>query len=246
MARVGEIRLYPIKGLDPVIVTEARLLGSGALEWDRRFALVDSRGRFLNGKNRIEVHAIRASFQLATAEVALEGQSYSLTHDGDAIARWITDRLGERFAWIEDTANGFPDDTEASGPTLVSEASLAAVAGWFALEREQTRRRFRANITVEGPEPFGEDRWYGSSIRVGDVTVQVINPCARCVVPSRDPFTGVQDAGFQKRFAELRKQHLPGWADPHFFDHHYRFTVNTRIPASEAGKVIRAGDEVAG
>jgi uncharacterized protein YcbX len=244
MASVGEIRLYPVKGLDPVIVGEARISGSGALEWDRRFALVDSRGRFLNGKNRVEIHAIRATFELAKAEMALDGRSFSMLREGDAIAAWFTERIGERFAWIEDTAMGFPDDTASPGPTIVSEASLCTVAEWFSLEAEQTRRRFRANITVQDLEAFAEDRWYGSAIRVGPATVQVINPCARCVVPSRDTFTGVQDMMFQKRFAELRKQHLPAWADPQYFNHHYRFTVNTRIAAPEAGKVIRAGDSV--
>jgi len=89
--------------------------------------------------------------------------------------------------------------------------------------------------------PFGEDRWYGSTIHIGDAAVNVINPCARCVVPSRNPFTGAEDPGFQKRFTELRKQHLPEWAVASFFNHHYRFTVNTKI----VGHLIRQGDTVA-
>ncbi len=142
---------------------------------------------------------------------------------------------------------GFPDDTDSPGPTLVSEASIEAVAAWFGLEAAETRPRFRANIEISGLERFGEDRWYGSTIRLGEVDWQAINPCARCVVPSRNPLTGVQDPGFQKRFTELRRQHLPAWADAWLFDHHYRFTVHTRIAAAtEAGKTIRVGDEVAG
>ena len=245
MARVREIRIYPVKALDPAIVAEARLLASGALEWDRRFVLVDTRGRFVNGKNRAEVHSIRTAYDLRRGEVALDGRAYSLTHDGAAIASWFSDRLGETVEWREDKAMGFPDDLESPGPTLVSEASLAIVAKWFALDGEQTRRRFRANIEIAGLEAFGEDRWYGSAIRVGAATVNGINPCARCVVPSRDALTGAQDAGFQKRFAELREQHLPVWAEARFFNHFYRFTVNTRIAAGEAGKIIRVGDEVA-
>ena len=245
MASVREIRLYPVKGLDPAITAEARLLPSGALEWDRRFAMVDARGRFVNGKNFAASHRIRAAFDLTGGgEVTLDGETFSLTRQGAGIAAWVSGRLGEPLEWREDTAMGFPDDTDSPGPTLVSEASLDAVAAWFALDAGQVRRRFRANIEIAGLPAFAEDRWYGSSIRVGGMAVSVVNPCARCVVPSRNALTGEQDAGFQKRFAELRKQHLPAWADAARFDHFYRFTVNTRIAGGEAGRTIRVGDKV--
>ena len=31
---------------------------------------------------------------------------------------------------------------------------------------------------------------------------------------------------------------------PQLFDHHYRFAVNTRIAANQAGRVIREGDRI--
>jgi hypothetical protein len=43
---------------------------------------------------------------------------------------------------------------------------------------------------------------------------------------------------------ELRRQHLPAWADARRFNHYYRFAVNTSIGKSEADKVIRVGDPV--
>jgi uncharacterized protein YcbX len=241
MASVREIRLYPVKGLDPVTVPEARVLSSGALEWDRRFAMVDTRGRFVNGKNFPGIHTVRATFDLSRGEVMIEGRSFSMEREGPEFATWFAERLEEPLEWREDTAAGFPDDTDSPGPTLVSQASLDTVAEWFAFDAEQTRRRFRANITIDGLPPFGEDRWYGSTIHIGDASANVINPCARCVVPSRNPFTGAEDPGFQKRFTELRKQHLPEWAVASFFNHHYRFTVNTKI----VGRLIRQGDTVA-
>ena len=245
MAAVREIRLYPVKALDPVTVSEARILASGALEWDRRFALFGPRGGFVNGKNRAEIHAVRAKYDLARGEIALDGQAFSLTRQGDDIAAWFSERLGgedEPLEWREDTGMGFPDDTGAAGPTLVSEASILAVAEWFALDAEEVRRRFRVNVEIGGLPAFGEDGWYGSAIRIGGgVTVNAVNPCARCVVPSRDALTGRQDAGFQRRFAELRKRHLPAWAKTAAFDHYYRFSVNTRITA---GQIIRVGDDV--
>jgi len=245
MAAVREIRVYPVKALDPVVVESAEVLASGALAWDRRFALVDARGRFVNGKNRPEIHAVRAAYDLARGEVSLDGRVYSLSRQGVELAAWFSDRLGEPVAWRENEAMGFPDDTVSPGPTLVSEASINTVAAWFAWDRDETRLRFRANIEAAGLEPFEEDRWYGRTIRVGTIAVHAVNPCARCMVPSRHPRSGAQDAGFQKRFAELRRQHLPAWAGARHFDHTYRFTVNTRIAAEHAGTVIHTGDELA-
>jgi uncharacterized protein YcbX len=61
-------------------------------------------------------------------------------------------------------------------------------------------------------------------------------------VPSRNAVTGEVTDGFQKRFAERRQAQLPVDASTALFDHYYRFTVNTRIAASESGKAIRIGD----
>lgn len=223
-------------------VEECRVLPAGALEFDRRWALTDSRGRFVNGKNYVQVHSIRAAYDLAKLEVALDGRAFSLVRETNAIARWLSERLGDTMQFQEDEVAGFPDDTDSPGPTFVSSASIAQVAEWFKFSVDQARRRFRANLEFEVAEAFWEDRLYGSSFRVGNVKVDAINPCQRCVVPSRDAFTGVQDPGFQKRFAELRRSSIPQFARTSQFNHYYRFAVNTRIDASEAGKTIRMGD----
>ena len=244
MAVVRKIRIHPIKAFDPVDVPEARVLASGALECDRRWAFVDSRGRFVNGKTRPEVHAIRSEYDLTRLEVALDGHVYSLEREKLELNRWLSERLNEPVELHEDCEIGFPDDTTAAGPTFVPQASLVLVSGWFELSLDETRSRFRTNIEVDGVEPFWEDRLYGRWFRVGDVQVDAITPCQRCVVPTRHPRTGEAIAGFQKRFAQLREASLPSTANPALFDHYYRFAVNTRIPPSEAGKMIRLGDDV--
>jgi MOSC domain-containing protein len=244
MAAVRVIRIHPVKAFDAVRVDEARVLASGALEFDRRWAFFDGRGRFVNGKNREAVHGIRAEYDLGRLEVACDGRTFSLKPRDGRLARWMSERLGERVEFRENAELGFPDDTDSPGPTFVSEASLARAAEWFGFPVAATRARFRANIEFDGVDAFWEDRLYGSWFRAGGVQVYAVNPCQRCVVPSRDPRTGVQDAGFQKRFAELRQAHLPDWAVTAPFNHYYRFAVNTRIPAEEAGKAIRVGDTV--
>ena len=244
MATVSLLRIHPIKGLPPTDVTEARVLPSGALEFDRRWALMDARGRFVNGKNFPDIHRVGARFDLAAAHVTIDGRTFGLQQEGAAIAAACGRILGEPLTWAEDADVGFPDDLASPGPTFVSVPSVAAVAGWFGFALEDARCRFRANIEIDGVEAFWEDALYGSTLRVGAVEVEAINPCARCVVPSRDAATGEATPGFQKRFAELRQTHLPAGVSTALFNHYYRFTVNSRIAASQAGKVIRVGDQV--
>ncbi|MFM2124148.1 MAG: hypothetical protein RL328_599 [Acidobacteriota bacterium] len=218
------------------------MLRSGALELDRRWALLDSRGRFVNGKNCAEVHSVRAGYDLANREVSLNGQTFSLDRQGAEIAQWFSTVLGEPVTWQENAEVGFPDDLDSPGPTFVSTASLQQVAGWFGFGLDAARRRFRTNVEFEAPQAFWEDQLYGSRFRVGGVEVEAVNPCQRCVVPSRDPLTGASLEGFQKRFAQRREAELPQFARRAGFTHFYRLAVNTRIAATEAGKTIQVGD----
>jgi uncharacterized protein len=227
-----------------VDVRETRVLPSGALECDRRWALVDVRGRFVNGKNVAAIYLLQPQFDVASLEATLGGRTFSLTRQGHELAAWCGERLGQDLTWTENREVGFPDDLQAAGPTFAAAASTSTVASWFGLDVDGARRRFRYNIEVDGVDAFWEDALYGGSVRIGDVEVQVINPCARCVVPSRDARTGEAVAGFQKRFAELRQQHLPAGTSTALFNHYYRFAVNSRIAAAEAGKWIRVGDAV--
>ena len=260
-AKVGRIRIYPIKALDPVEVTEARLLAAGGLEKgtagglqnDRRWALFDADGNFINGKRKPAVHGIRTIYDLTALEVSFgrAGQSafsYSMTREVPEIEAYLSERLAEPVHLRENPEAGFPDDTDSPGPTLVSTGSLEAVATWFGWDVEQARLRFRANIEIAGVEPFWEDRLYGSEVHLGDVVLTAVNPCQRCIVPSRDPrpmqTPPAMEKQFAKRFAELRERHLPAWADPRDFSHYYRFAVNTKASADQAGKAIRAGDPV--
>lgn len=142
---------------------------------------------------------------------------------------------------------GMPDDTENPGPTVISTATVETVASWFDLGTESVRRRFRASLEIEDVPAFWEDRLvsdYGRIVdfSIGNVRFSGVNPCQRCVVPSRDPDTGEELANFRERFIEKREETLPTWTDSDRFDHPFRLMVNTRV--SEGGE-IRVGDPVA-
>jgi uncharacterized protein len=51
-------------------------------------------------------------------------------------------------------------------------------------------QQFRSNLVVSGASPWAEDTW--QRIRIGQVTLRIAKPCARCVITTLDPETGVQ------------------------------------------------------
>ncbi|MGB2655459.1 MAG: hypothetical protein WAN62_16890, partial [Candidatus Acidiferrum sp.] len=89
---------------------------------------------------------------------------------------------------------------------------------------------------------FAEEETRVIRFKIGDISFEGSNPCARCPVPARDSRTGTTDDGFQKRFAELRRAQFPSWSPAARFDHFYRLATNTRVPSTECGKVLHVGD----
>lgn len=242
---VARIDLYPLKAFDTVPVETATVLPSGALAGDRRWAFVDGKDRFVNGKQFPDVHRIRTTVDPDASTAVIDDLHFRLAGDVTPLEDWMSERLGTPVRLQEHALAGCPDDTESPGPTLIATATLEAVAGWFDLTLAQARARFRANIEIGGVPAFWEDGFYGGTCRVGDVPLVLVNPCARCVVPSRDASTGEALIGFQRRFAELRKASLPAGVDPAPFNHFYRLAVNTRLAPASRGGVIRVGDALA-
>lgn len=256
MSYLAKITIYPFKALDGLSVTSATILASGALQHDRMFAIVDESGMFVNGKRNALVHRLRAHFNLAERTLTLRIQDTEQTHtfqldtEREALNSWLSTYFGRAVTVIEDTTSGFPDDTNAPGPTIIGTSTLAEVASWFpALEGQSPARRFRANLEISAPVPFWEDRLFAEAgdvvrFQIGDVLFEGVNPCQRCVVPSRNPDTGEVIPHFQQIFMRNREASLPAWSTPSRFNHFYRLSINTRIPASQAGKMLQIGDDV--
>ena len=253
---LARIRLYPIKSLDPLEVDEVVVLRAAGLAHDREFCLLDENGDIVNAKRFGEqLIPIRSEVDLGLGELTLHAngtsQVFRLASESGAIESWFSSRLGQPVTLARNSQGGFPDDSAAPGPTLVSTATLREVASWFpGSSADEMRRRFRANLEIDGVPAFWEDRLYGTAgeaaaLRIGDVTIEGVNPCARCAVPERNPETGeIAEPAFAKIFTDRRRETLPSWADKSRFDHYYRLSVNTRISASEAGKVLHESDDV--
>jgi uncharacterized protein YcbX len=274
MAHLARIAVYPIKSLDAAVRDRARIVENGGLRSDREYAVVDADGRYVNGKRTEAVHPLRTEYDFEDGHVRSvsirvgEGTrggwpggsdsgsgsdpgpaTFALPGETDALASWLSTYFGYEVRIRRERAGGMPDDTDASGPTVIGTGTVEAVAEWFDLTVENVRRRFRASLELGGVEPFWEDRLYAADgprrFRVGDLELLGDGPCNRCVVPARDPDTGREIEEFQQEFVRRREATLPEWAPRERFDHYFKLMVNTRVPESEWGSPIAVGDGVA-
>ncbi|MBI4783464.1 MAG: MOSC N-terminal beta barrel domain-containing protein [Oscillatoriophycideae cyanobacterium NC_groundwater_1537_Pr4_S-0.65um_50_18] len=255
MPYLAKILVYPIKSLDGVEVSQASLWEGGAIAHDREFALVDESGKVVNAKRKAEIHKIRTAFDLDARMITLwlEGnsamQSFHLDGDRPALEGWFSDYFGFPITLRQNCHMGFPDDIESSGPTIVSVASLEAIATWFGMGLDECRQRFRANLEIANVPAFWEDTVFdaageGISFQIGDVVLKSSHPCQRCIVPTRNPWTGDRTPDFQTKFNIHREATLPDGVPRTQFNHFYKLTLNTQVSPLEAGKVLRLGDRV--
>jgi uncharacterized protein len=258
-AWLANIRLHPIKGLDPVSVAEARIGPNGGLELDRVWVLFSVDGSWINGKRTAAIHRIRAEYDPGVSMVTLSVSGhptnghlkparFSFPSDYDRAASWLSEYFDETVI-VRHIPEGAPDDGLAPGPTIVSTASLQAVSDLFlGVDLNEARERFRTTLEVDGVPAFWEDQLFGedenSSVRfkIGEIAFEGSNPCARCPVPPRNPRSGEDLIGFQKKFSEMRRTSLPPSSPAARFDHFYRLATNTRVPSTEQGKLLRVGD----
>jgi uncharacterized protein len=259
-AWLANIRLHPIKGLDPVSVPEARIGPNGGLELDRVWALFSVDGQWINGKRTAAIHHLRAEYDPLVSMVTLSVSGDAEKSNGVKPARFAFPADYERAAaWFSEyfdqtvvvryILEGVPDDGLAPGPTIVSTASLQTVCKLFpGVELNEARERFRTTLEIDGVPAFWEDQLFGENenyplrFKISEVAFEGSNPCARCPVPPRNPRTGEDLTGFQKKFSEMRRNSLPPSSPAARFDHFYRLATNTRVPSTEQGKLIRVGD----
>lgn len=214
MAAVRWLSIAPVKGMALADVDEVELTREGVPQ-NRRFYLVDERGRFYAGIRDGRLVRIRAESDAEGTRLALTFPDGSVV-DGEvelgetleSTPFYGSPRLGRvvHGAWSE-AVSGFVGKPlalhraerpgggvdRARGPfSLVSQASLDALARQAGTEAFD-RRRFRMLIGIDGVEAHGEDAWLGRRLRVGGAVVRPLELVARCAITTHSPDTGVPD-----------------------------------------------------
>lgn len=143
------------------------------------------------------VHAIDQGEEAAGWFSDWLGTPVRLVHVADGYKRTVN----EQYAVNEDDHTGFADGYPI---LLTSEEGLQDLNA--RLEAPVPMNRFRPNLVVRGCEPFAEDMW--NRIRIGNVELAVVKPCARCEVTTIDRDTLERSKEPLKTLGKYRKHKL--------------------------------------
>ncbi|MGH3837890.1 MAG: MOSC domain-containing protein [Pseudonocardiaceae bacterium] len=225
MARIVELSYYPVKGCAGTSVCDAMLTTRG-LAHDRSFMVIGEDGVFRNqrrtprmalirpelstGGGQLTLRApgadvLRADVDLAAArrDVELFGVPYQGIDQGDAVAGWLSEMLGEPSRLVrvppehDRVTNGQTPGTAGyadSSPLLVTSLSSLDMLNERIAERggePVPMNRFRPNIVIGGwDEPHIEDR--ARRIKTDDAELGYAKLAIRCVVPTVDQESGMK------------------------------------------------------
>jgi len=215
LGRVSRINVTPVKSFRLHHPDAVWLDRQGAVE-DRRFLLVDDRGRLYNGARdgvlvRAEATWDASSRRLKVTvpgvgtleENVVRGSSTVVDVYGRKVrghvadgpwASGLSDLVGRSLTLVERDDRAWATDVRPL--TMVSKASLGLIDG--------DGRRFRMLFEVDGLEALEEETWRSRRVRVGEATLLIGNPTPRCAFPSADPDTGIRDRNVLRELIDAR------------------------------------------
>lgn len=217
---LSQLSIYPIKSSAGIDLNRALLRYSG-LAFDRRFVLANSRNRFITARTHPRLLLVQAALcpqglyltapglqPLVVEYAALQSDYSEVTVWGDQIDaqrsppgynEWFTALLQEecqllffgeqsrrRVASHPEHPLGFADGYPL---LLISEASLADLDQ--RCRSTVVMAQMRPNLVVSGCPAYAEDSW--KRIRIGDLELELVSPCSRCVLTTVDPRSGTRD-----------------------------------------------------
>lgn len=210
-AQLAQIWRHPIKSHGREALEQVSLTAGQTLPWDRCWAVAHEAARidgsewapcanFSRGAKAPKLMGISARLNEADETVTLthpEQPEITLhpERDSDDLMAWVkplmpTDRAQSSHV-IRVPERGMTDTPFAS-ISIANLASNAAVGE--VLKRELDPARWRANLWIEGLEPWDETEWVGKSLRVGPVEIEIREQITRCLATTVNPETSVRDA----------------------------------------------------
>ena len=217
---VLSLHRWPVKSMGGEDMEELELFEHG-VRGDRQRALFWRGGRRLTARAAPRLLAWKARSN-GGLPLVTDPRGQQWRWDNPRLEAAISDDLKREVKLVED-AHGIQD--------LADSVLVTFEPTHRALERELDvpvdLRRFRTNVHVAlDAEPFAEVRWEGKRLAIGDAELELLHPCVRCAIVTRDPET-------QEAWPKLLR---------HLHDRHYScFGINAR-PRNEA--TIRVGDPV--
>ncbi len=196
VTRISALWRYPVKSMQGEQLTEAHI-GPTGLDGDRRWAVVDtSTGLALTARRAPSLLFAQAT--LVDHDVRITLPDGRVTADNAALSEWLDRSVVLTRATAETSGRfeiGLANDDDADRDLSVEWYQWQGPVGTF---HDSTRtqvsiigaetvgtwdmRRFRPNVVIDGT---GEDEWVGSTVRVGEVMLDVVKQIDRCVMTTR-------------------------------------------------------------
>lgn len=214
-ARIHAILRYPVKGLSPELLGEAALSPGEGVPGDRVLAIMRGPSGFDPAK---PAHLPKSAFYMLMKDERLAALTSRYEKDSDilTLARGSTgmairaplsdaqckERMEAFLAhYLEAAREDAPRLVRAEGHMFsdipekaVSIVNLASVADLaMKMQTPLNPLRFRANLFVEGWEPWREAELVGREIRIGAARLRVFKETKRCAATEVDPATALRD-----------------------------------------------------
>lgn len=232
---LASIHVYPVKSLGGFAVSEGRLTDRG-LEHDRRWMLVDERGRFLTQREIPELALLRCSpsgsgFHVTDIRngdrIALpwsleQGTEHTtaiwddpvITRDATAEwTAWFRERLprADRLVYMPESTRRAVDPKYAQGLTSLSDGYPYLILSQASLDDLNTR--LAKALPMERFRPnlvIAGGKAYQEdtwrNVAIGDCRFQLVKTCARCVITTTDQDTAQRAAEPLRTLNTYRRQ----------------------------------------
>lgn len=208
------INRYPVKGLSPESIAGARLATGQGLAGDRRWALAHggaaidpTQPRWLPKRAFLALDSLPSLASLGLRRVG-EGEVFDFVREGHVLLRadlasddgrvavealmaeYAGDAARGKVTLVEGRGFAFCD-TEQALISIACRATLDELSN--AIGRPVESERFRTNLLIDGGLPWQELDWVGQDIRIGEVSLRVIEPILRCAATRANPRSGETD-----------------------------------------------------
>jgi uncharacterized protein YcbX len=214
--RIAALHRYPVKGLSPERLTRVQLERGAYFPADRLYAIENgpsgfdpeapahqSKIKFLMLMRNEGLARLRTRYLDETSELVIE-------HDGGEAVRARLDDEAGREAVARFFARAFSGDLKGAPRVLAAPPGFRftdARSGYVSILNLASVRaiedlvgapvdplRFRANLHVEGLEPWAEFDLLGATLAgPGGVRLTVTDRIDRCAATNVDPATGLRD-----------------------------------------------------
>ena len=200
--RVVSLHRWPVKSLGGEDV-EALLLDRRGAAGDRAHALTDiSRSdpaapRLLTARTAPRMLLWRAAYpdeptdpDAPPGPVLTSPDGVTYAWDDPGLPAALEDDLGRPVGLRRDPGG----QQDLPGTVLVTTSATHAALDATLGDLDLRRWRTNVHVELEDTPAFAEERWEAGAMSIGEARLDLLHPCLRCVIPTRDPGTTAKRA----------------------------------------------------